>query len=145
MKISFDLDDTLIPGSKIFQTERQTLFQKLLGMEHIRKGTVELFKELKKRNHTVGIYTTSFRSCMGIKLLFLLNGFLLGFIINQRRHLRRLNSKGIQSSKYPPAFNIDLHVDDSKGVEVEGQRYGFKTIIIDEHQTGWVSLVLKRL
>src|SRR5665213_2799318 len=101
MKISFDLDDTIIPGSNLFETEPQTLLQKLLGIEHLRKGTIELFRELKKRNYTVGIYTTSFRSCLRIKLLFLLNGFLLDFIINQKRHLRKLNNSSIQCSKYP--------------------------------------------
>ena len=114
-------------------------------MEQIRKGAVELFKELKKLNHTVGIYTTSFRSCVRIKLLFLLNGFLLDFIINQRRHLRKLDSGSIQCSKYQAAFNIDLHVDDSCGVEIEGQRYGFQTIIIDQEQSEWVNLVLKKV
>jgi hypothetical protein len=144
MKISFDLDDTIIPGSKIFETEQQTLFQKLLGLESIRKGTIELFNELKRRNHTVGIYTTSFRSCVRIKLLFLLNGFSPDFIINQKRHLQKLNKSNIQCSKYPLAFNIDLHVDDSKGVEIEGRQHGFQTLIIDEHQPEWVNRVLEK-
>jgi hypothetical protein len=144
MKISFDLDDTIIPGSKIFETEQQTLFQKLWGLESIRKGTIELFRELKNRNHTVGIYTTSFRSCVRIKLLFLLNGFLPDFIINQNRHLRKLNKTNIRCSKYPLAFNIDLHVDDSRGVEVEGRKYGFRTLIIEEQCVEWVNLVLEQ-
>jgi hypothetical protein len=141
MKISFDLDDTIIPGSKIFQTEQQTKIQKLLHTESIRIGTIGLFKELKKQNHTVGIYTTSFRSILSVKFLFLLNGFSPDFIINQKRNLRELNKSSMSCSKYPPAFNIDLHVDDSKGVEIEGQRHGFKTVIIDEHQPDWVNHV----
>ncbi len=145
MKISFDLDDTIISGNKSFETERQTLFQKLLGMERIRKGTVELFKELKKRGHIVGIYTTSYRSCTKIKLLFLLNGFSIDFVINQRRHLLKLYGSNIHCSKYPLAFNIDLHVDDSRGVEIEGQRYGFQTLIIEEQYSEWVNLVLNDL
>jgi len=145
MKISFDLDDTIIPGSKVFETERQTLFQKLLGVERIRKGTIELFKELKKQDHKVGIYTTSYRSCTKIKLLFLLNGFLLDFIINQKRHLLKVNNGNIHCSKYPLAFNIDLHIDDSRGVEIEGERYGFRTIIIDEQQPEWNNIILTQL
>jgi hypothetical protein len=145
MKISFDLDDTIIPGSKLFQTEQQTSIQKLLRMETIRVGTIELFKELKKQNHTVGIYTTSFRSCMMINFLFLLNGFSLDFIINQKRNLSALNKINIRCSKYPPAFNIDLHVDDSRGVEIEGQQYKFPTIIIDNYHPDWISKVRKDL
>src|SRR5476649_1040774 len=105
MKISFDLDDTLIPGNKIFETDQQTLFQKLLGMEKVRKGTIDLFKELRKQGHIVGIYTTSFRSPFKIKLLFLLNGFSLDFVINQKRHLRIVD-RSTPCSKYPTAFNI---------------------------------------
>jgi hypothetical protein len=145
MKISFDLDDTIIPGSKTFQTERQTLFQKLLGMELIRKGTVELFKALRKRGHTVGIYTTSHRSYGHVKLLFLLNGFPVDFIINQKRHLLKLNNSGVHCSKYPLAFDIDLHIDDSKGVEIEGQKYGFRTLIIEEQPPEWGNLVLNKV
>ena len=75
MKISFDLDDTIIPGIKTFETEPQTLIHRIFGIEKMRKGTIELFKALKTQNHSVGIYTTSFRSVYKIKLLFLLNGF----------------------------------------------------------------------
>jgi len=145
MKISFDLDDTIIPGSKVFETERQTLFQKLLGTELIRKGTVELLKELRKRGHTVGIYTTSHRSYGRIKLLFILNGFWVDFVINQKRHSQKLNNSGVHCSKYPLAFNIDLHIDDSKGVEIEGQKYRFRTLIIEEQQPEWRNLVLNKV
>ena len=144
MKISFDLDDTIVPGNKSFTTEHQTPFQKLLGIEPIRIGTIKLFKELKRRNHEIGIYTTSFRSFFRIKFLFLSNGFVVNFIINQKSHSRKLNEENIQCSKYPPAFNIDLHIDDSIGVEIEGQKYGFETIIVDEREPDWVNLILKR-
>jgi hypothetical protein len=31
-------------------------------------------------------------------------------------------------SKNPRAFGIDLHVDDSEGVKLEGKKYGFKGV-----------------
>lgn len=145
MKISFDLDDTLIPGIKNFETEPQTFVQRLFGVEKIRKGTIELFKELKNRNHSVGIYTTSFRSATKIKLTFLLNGFSVDFIINQQRHLNELGERQNRPSKYPTIFGIDIHVDDSKGVEMEGEKYNFKTIIIDENQLNWTKKILENL
>jgi len=60
--ISFDLDDTLIPGTKRFDTERQSLVHKILGLETLRIGTVELIIALQAKGHKIYIYTTSFRS-----------------------------------------------------------------------------------
>ena len=51
MNISFDLDNTLIPYSDEFETEKRNLFAKLIGIEKIRKGTPKLFKELQKEGH----------------------------------------------------------------------------------------------
>lgn len=62
MIITFDLDVTLIPGTKQFETEKQNIFQQLTGQEKIRLGTLILFKELRKRGHSICIYTTSLRS-----------------------------------------------------------------------------------
>lgn len=145
MKISFDLDDTIIPGNKTFPIEKQSFTQKLLKLEHVRQGTIELFKELKKRNHKVGVYTTSFRSKTRIWLLFSLHGFSPDFIINQKANLQKLGKGATKYSKYPVAFNIDIHIDDSKGVELEGREYGFETIIIDEHHPDWANHILEEI
>ena len=45
MIISFDLDDTLI--SNKFKIEKSNLFHQFLGAENLRKGTIDLFTELK--------------------------------------------------------------------------------------------------
>ncbi|MBC3541663.1 HAD family hydrolase [Rufibacter sediminis] len=145
MILSFDLDDTLIPGRNRFPTEKQNLFQKALGLEKVRRGTVQLMKRLKAEGHQVYVYTTSFRSASYIRCLFLSYGIWLDGIINQKRHDRTCKAEGRKCSKYPPAFGIDLHVDDSTGVEMEGQRYGFKTIIIAEEEEAWVERVLRIL
>ncbi len=145
MKISFDLDDTIIPGTKTFETERQTLVHRIFGLEKIRKGTIELFNELRSNNHKVGIYTTSYRTRFQIRLTFLLNGFNVEFAINQQTHLNRLKYMQIKPSKYPNEFDINLHVDDSKGVEMEGEKYNFKTIIIDEKDVNWSKMILQRV
>ncbi|WP_207536454.1 hypothetical protein [Desertivirga arenae] len=50
-----------------------------------------------------------------------------------------------RTSKYPPAFNIDVHIDDSFGLKIEGDRYNFATIIIKEDDDGWQKTVLERL
>jgi FMN phosphatase YigB (HAD superfamily) len=112
MIISFDLDDTLIPGTKTFDTEDQNLIQKLTGIERIRKGTIELFKELRSRGHNIYIYTTSFRPTIKAKLMFL-SGIPVDRVINQPCHDRELKENKTRCSKFPPAFGIDVHVDDS--------------------------------
>jgi hypothetical protein len=45
-------------------------------------------------------------------------------------------------SKFPPAFGIDLHVDDSEGVRMEGQEYGFRVVQVDPHDIFWMHKVL---
>jgi len=145
MKISFDLDDTIIPGTKTFETERQTLLHQFLGLERIRKGTIELFAALRRDKHEIGIYTTSYRSEFNIRLTFLLNGFRVDFAINQQTHLDRLKYMQIKPSKYPNEFGIDIHVDDSKGVEMEGEKYNFRTIIIDENEPNWSNKILEKI
>lgn len=145
MTISFDLDDTIIPGTKKFDTEKQTIIQRLFGLETIRLGTVELFKELRKRGYRIYIYTTSFRSTAKIKLTFYSYGIPVDTVINQQRHDRQLKENKTRTSKFPPAFHIDVHIDDSLGLRIEGERFNFKTIIVDEHDKKWGQTILKSL
>jgi phosphoserine phosphatase len=137
MIISFDLDDTLIPGTKQFATEKQTIIHRLFGIEKIRLGTIELVKQLRNRKHKIYIYTSSFRPKFYIKFLFYTYGIPIDFVINQQLKVHKINT-----SKFPPAFNIDLHIDDSIGVKIEGERYNFKTILIEENDNLWVHKIL---
>jgi hypothetical protein len=141
MKISFDLDDTLIPAQRIFETERLNWLQRLLGIEPIRLGAVQLMKQLQSNGHDVCIYTTSFRKILSIRLAFWTYGIFLDEVVNQAKHDRTLREKRNVYSKYPPAFGIDFHVDDSPGVAMEGQRFKFKTLIIKEDEASWILTV----
>lgn len=145
MTISFDLDDTLIPGTKRFDTERQNFVHRLLGLEKIRLGTVELFNELRAQGHQVFIYTTSLRSTAKILFTFYAYGIPVDKAINQQLHEKRLGHNSTRSSKYPPAFNIDVHIDDSLGLRIEGKKFNFKTIIVDELDPNWGRTVLGSL
>jgi len=145
MIISFDLDNTLIPGTKQFETEKQNIFQQLTGQEKIRLGTIGLFKELRTRGHSIYIYTTSLRSIPRIKFLFYSYGIPVDKIINQQRHNRTLRGKRTMASKLPPAFGIDIHIDDSPGLKIEGDRFQFKTIIIQENDQNWETTIMKYL
>jgi len=84
----------------------------------------------------------SLRSICRIRWLFFTYGIKLDKVINLRVHEKMLRERSVRSSKYPPAFNIDIHVDDSKGVEIEGQRFNFRTIIVSEDDINWADVIL---
>ena len=46
------------------------------------------------------------------------------------------------SSKYPPAFGIDLHVDDSEGVGMEGKQHRFRVIVVSPADPEWTTRIL---
>jgi phosphoserine phosphatase len=66
MNISFDLDSTLIPNGKEFETENR--IAKLFGIAEMRKGTRELISDLQNQGYKIHIYTTSFRTKTKIRL-----------------------------------------------------------------------------
>ena len=145
MTISFDLDDTLIPGTKRFPTVPQTWLHQLLGLEKIRVGTADLMKTLQTRGHRVYVYTTSLRSPRSIWWTFFWYGIRLDKAINQATHEQIMKHTNKSCSKYPPAFSIDVHIDDSPGVGLEGERYNFRTIILSEDQIAWTDFVLEHI
>ncbi|WP_207420387.1 hypothetical protein [Desertivirga brevis] len=106
MTLSFDLDDLLIPGVKTFETEKQSLYQKVLGIEQIRKGTIDLFKKLGQDGHSIYIYTTSFRSIVKIKLMFFSHGIRIKRVINQRVHDKEMREHRKNYSKYRPPLEL---------------------------------------
>ncbi|MBT31785.1 MAG: hypothetical protein CMO01_19170 [Thalassobius sp.] len=146
MKISFDLDDTLIPANREeFPTEDKTLLQKLFGVEFIRKDTIKLLRKLKSQGHTIGVYTTSYRSKSKIWFQFYSYGFHLDFIINEKLNRKEISKAKVYATKYPPAFGIDVHIDDSVGVGIEGERYQFNAIIIKKDDADWCSKLEKEI
>ena len=64
-------------------------------------------------------------------------------MINQQCHDRELNENKARCSKFPPAFGIDIHVDDSPGLKIEGDKFNFRTIIIEERDLTWTDKILK--
>lgn len=143
MRISFDLDDLLIPGTKRFPTEKQGLLNKIVGTEPIRSGVVSLFRTLHADGHQICIYTSSLRHPDKIRLNFFMHGLRLDDVYNKTKHDKALGNHRLSCSKYPPMFNIDLHVDDSEGVKKEAERYHFNVLVIDEKDTDWTTTVLR--
>jgi len=141
MNISFDLDSTLIPNGKEFKTENRIGIAKLFGVEEIRKGAPELILDLQNKGHKIHIYTTSFRSKRKIRRTLKYYGITVSRIVNEKENRRALKTRNINSSKFPPAFDFDLHIDDLKGVGVESKRLNFNVIIIEPTDNNWVEKI----
>lgn len=145
MTISFDIDNTLILYSNEFEIEALPIISKILGAEALRIGTKELFTWLEERGHHIWIYTTSYRSIFKLKKTFLLNGLHPKGFINETINQKQLKKHQCKASKHPKLFGINIHVDDSEGVGLEGKKYGFKTIIINPDDKDWIKKIMKRI
>ena len=44
--------------------------------------------------------------------------------------------------RYQPIFGIDLHVDNSEGVRMEGDEHGFRVLVVRPDDTQWAQKVL---
>jgi hypothetical protein len=146
MRIAFDLDDTLIPCEYSFPLERRPLVARLLGAEPLRAGSVALMRELRRRGVRLWVYTTSLRPPLSVWLQFFAHGVRLSGVVNQDRHFARMRSwpgdpTARDSSKYPPAWGIDLLIDNSEGVVLEGRRWGFRVLHVRPDDAAWVDLV----
>ena len=141
MNISFDLDSTLIPNGKEFETEKRSAIAKLFGIEEMRKGTRELISDLQNRGHKIHIYTTSYRTKGKIRWTFRYYGIRVNRIVNEKENRRVLKSRNIYASKFPPAFDFDLHIDDLKGVGIESERFNFKAIIVEPTDKNWIEKI----
>lgn len=145
MRISFDIDNTLIPYVDDFEVTPVNIFWKLIGVESLREGTKELFQTLQNQGHEIWIYTSSHRSLFSLKKTFLLNGLNPKGYINGKRSEQYLKKYACDASKNPKLFGIDLHVDDSEGVRMEGNEYEFETIIVHPKNKNWVTEILQHI
>ena len=58
--------------------------------------------------------------------------------MNQQRHNREVSAR---CTKYPPTFGIDLLIDDSEGVRIEGERHGFRVLVVKPEDEQWTEKV----
>ena len=140
MRISFDIDDTLVCDPSVPVERPLSRWGRLWFPEALRLGAPGLMRALIDRRHEVWIYTTSYRSPLYVQ------GWLRSYrvpvsgVVNQRRHERVVGRGG--PSKFPPAFGIQLHVDDSPGVAAEGRRHGFAVVVVAPGDADWVERIL---
>jgi len=147
MRISFDLDDTLICFQTGVPQERRLpwYLRWLTRDEPLRLGTVDLMRELRRRGWEVWIYTTSNRRPAAVRRWLRFHGIRIDGFINQDNHnayLRR-SRPDRPPSKNPAAFGIDLHVDDSDGVRMEGDQHGFHVVVVTPDEQDWADKVLQ--
>ncbi|HPM85138.1 MAG TPA: hypothetical protein PLF81_30760 [Candidatus Anammoximicrobium sp.] len=147
MRISFDLDDTLICyHAGVPQEPRLSWFLRLLvDDEPLRLGTPELMRQLRQRGWEIWLYTTSNRRPAAVRRWLRWHGVRIDGMINQDehdRHLRR-SPQDRPPSKNPAAFGIDLHVDDSDGVRMEGERHGFQVVVVTPADRDWTAKVIR--
>jgi hypothetical protein len=140
MRLAFDLDNTLIRCGHDFPlaTPQRRILARLLSQEQLREGIKALTDACRQRGWEVWVYTTSYRSVWRIRRLFWLHGIRLDGVVNQQRHNREVQAR---CTKHPPSFGIDLLIDDSEGVRLEGERHGFRVLVVAPEDERWTEKV----
>ncbi len=145
--ITFDIDDTIRLHGNSQPSERPVWIwvALLFYREPVRSGFIQLCWDLKAMGCRIGIYTTSSRSigyirrwmrCYGLKPELIVNSQLHASVVSQR------STSGRGPSKHPGLFGGDLHIDDSEGVAMESETYGFRSLIVDPEDSGWCGRIL---
>ena len=146
VRISFDIDDTLacqLHHCDVEQSRLPDCVHRWLG-EPLRFGTRALIRELRRQGCSIWVYTSSGRTPAYIKRWLMLYGIRVDGVVNSDRHSLALAARGLSNapSKLPSAFDIDLHVDDSEGVKLEGQDHGFRVVVVHPEDENWARQVL---
>ena len=111
--------------------------------EKLRKGIIELCKELKALGYEICVYTTSERSIGYIKSLFSIYGIKLHSVINNKVHMEFVQGKEKKLCHQRfPRFGIDLHIDDDISVKQNGIQFGFNVLIISKDDKEWTLKIL---
>ncbi|WHS58303.1 hypothetical protein [Pseudomonas sp. G2-4] len=146
IRISFDIDDTLacqLHHCAVEQSRLPACVHRWLG-EPLRCGTRSLTRELRRQGCSIWVYTSSGRTPSYIRRWLMLYGIRVDGVVNSVLHNHALTAHGLSNtpSKFPPAFGIDLHVDDSEGVQLEGDDHGFRVVVVHPEDERWAQKVL---
>jgi hypothetical protein len=146
VRISFDIDDTLacqLHHSAVEASWLPNCVHRWWG-EPLRSGTRSLTRELRRQGCSIWVYTSSGRAPSYIRRWLMLYGIRVDGVVNSVLHTRALTVRGLSNtpSKFPPAFDIDLHVDDSEGVRAEGYDHGFRVVVVNPQDENWAQAVL---
>ncbi|MCR4887828.1 MAG: HAD family hydrolase [Ruminococcus sp.] len=147
MKISFDLDETLFVNPAEVPIEPELKFPyNMIYKDKLRKGAVELLKEINSSDTELWIYTTSNRSVKYIRNIFKHYGIRIDSIVNAERHEKEAaRGRAGFPSKCPSVYRIDLHVDDEKSVYENGIANGFRVYRITNDDAEWTDNIRREL
>lgn len=148
MKISFDLDDTLICHQSSIPKEPYKVPWPIRYWQNepLRLGTIELMNWIRDQGDEIGIYTTSYRTRRYIQSLFYWHKIKLSFTINQYVHDKKFKDRlNKVASKMPSVFGIDLHIDDDHVLYKNSFNYGFNILRVDPLDLDWVAKVKSRV
>ena len=141
IRISFDLHDTLVCDASVPSENTLRPWHRLSYGEPLRKGTQALLRTLHRQHCRLWIDTTSRRSPHYIAGWFRAIDTPIQGIVNLNRHEQVVGLRG--PSKFPPAFGIGLHIDDSAAVGMEGLAHGFRVLVVVPHDLAWAERVLQ--
>ena len=148
MKISLDLDDTLLVKSdSLFIEENTTPLIRGFIEEYFRQGTRKLFAYLSKRNFDVGVYSNSYRGKSALEAWFVENDFHINFVINQQIHDAKCDTQKNRyqlPDKCPHLFDIDIHIDDLEEIKRGAEKFG-PTVILVSPAENWAELLITEL
>ncbi len=145
MIISFDLDEVLFVDPARYETEPPLRFPlDRLFPERLRKGTVQLIRDLQAHKFQVWVYTSSYRTETYIRSLFRHYGIRFDFIVNGFRHDAEVQGKNLMKlpTKLPSKYHIALHIDDEEAVIRNGQEYGFRVMRVYEPDPLWAQKIM---
>ena len=129
LRISFDLDDTLICYQEGVPQEKSLLAW--LVREPLRLGAKTLIRELQRSGYSVGIYTTSYREPWKIRLWLRCHGLRPAFVLTQRDNdAHKIRSKDAR------AFGISCHIDNE---------YHVADIHILPEEINWTEMIRTQL
>jgi hypothetical protein len=153
-RISFDLDDTLVPPLGNGDVPRDPcgvpLLLRRFFPDSLRAGARALLHQLADKGIELWVYTSSNRSERAIRTWWWLQGLpRLGGVVNGRKHWERMRLCGIHRppTKAPALWNIDLHVDDCQGVKVEQVMHCFsgatEVLVVELTDIQWTDRVVE--
>jgi len=146
VRISFDLDEVLFVDPGRYETEPPLRFPfDRLFTERLRKGTVWLIGELKRRGFEVWVYTSSHRTVTYIAALFRHYRVYFDEIVNADRHEREVQAGHARRlpAKLPNRYRISLHIDDEDAIIRSARDYGYRVMRVYEPDPEWADKVLQ--
>lgn len=138
-RIAFGWSGTLVPEVGEFRCIPPKGLGALVYKPHLRRGTLELMRELQRAGWEICIYTLGSLPRQRVSLYFALNGIRIGQVVTGKEHLRayKQGEAPSVSFKHGPAFGFDVVVDDKEITMRAGQRYGFATVLATTRYEDW--------